>query len=82
MRKIRNQHISSTNPLLMFAQGVEQIVRDKGVSPTQYNDYELNAITRKKQADASQTPKNLTSRGFHIVDLVQELIWNKKGRQV
>ena len=81
MRKVRNQ-IHSSNPLAMFAYGVESIVRDKMVNPTSYNDYELNAMARKEAIEDYNSPKHTPARGFHIVDLLQELFWSKKNRQV
>jgi hypothetical protein len=34
MRKIRNQHIHSANPGLLFARGVEQLVSDRCYRPS------------------------------------------------
>lgn len=36
MRRIRNQKINSTNPSLMFAAGVEQIISETLSRPSQY----------------------------------------------
>ena len=46
MRRVRNHKSSNTNPLAMFAVGVEQIVSDHMAHPTTYDDQELRAIER------------------------------------
>ena len=58
-----------------FEQGVKQIVREKSARPTRYADYELNAITRREQHEATLTPVRTPTRGYSISDLMQELIW-------
>ena len=46
MRRVRNHKSSNTNPLAMFAVGVEQIVSDHMAQPTNYEDQELRAMER------------------------------------
>jgi hypothetical protein len=41
MRRIRNHKVTSNNPGLMFAAGIEQIISDKLSHPSQYSDQEL-----------------------------------------
>ena len=41
MRRIRNHKVTSNNPALMFAAGVEQIISDTLFHPSQYDDQEL-----------------------------------------
>jgi len=44
MRRVRNQKVNSTNPGLMFAVGVEQIISEQLSHPSQYNDQELRNL--------------------------------------
>jgi hypothetical protein len=44
MRRVRNQKINSTNPGLMFAAGVEQIISEQLSHPSQFNDRELRNV--------------------------------------
>ena len=41
MRRVRTHKASPTNPGLMFAAGVEQIISEQLSHPSQYNDQEL-----------------------------------------
>ena len=52
MRRIRNYNMTSNNPALLFAAGVEQIVSDKLSHPSQYDDQELRNLQSRfnKQA--------------------------------
>ena len=51
MRRVRNHKSSNTNPLAMFAVGVEGIVSDHMSQQSKYDDQELRAMQRspKKQ---------------------------------
>ena len=44
MRRVRNHKANSTNPGLMFAAGVEQVISEQLPHPTQYNDQELSNL--------------------------------------
>jgi hypothetical protein len=44
MRRIRNHETTSSNPALMFAAGVEQIISDNLTHPSQYSDQELRNL--------------------------------------
>ena len=51
MRRVRNHKSSNSNPLAMFAVGVEGIVSDHMSQQSKYDDQELRAMQRspKKQ---------------------------------
>ncbi len=73
MRRVRTHKSSNSNPLAMFAAGVEQIVSDHVSQPTAYDDQELRAMER---TSIKQTvPISL----FTV--LAQQLIWKKAGHQ-
>jgi hypothetical protein len=76
MRNVRSGS-NTTNPLALFAAGVEQTVREKIYSPTDYKDYELDAMARKEQSKVIAEPKFLTKLGFHVVDIFKMLPWIK-----
>ena len=78
MKKVRSAY-SSTNPAVMFAQGVEQIVSDHIDHPTDYHDYELNEMIRKEQYNNAQSLTGTTSKRwtFSIVNLLKGLAWKK-----
>lgn len=44
MRRIRNHIMTSNNPALIFAAGLEQIISDKLSHPSQYSDQELRNL--------------------------------------
>ena len=44
MRRIRNHKITTSNPDLMFAAGVEKIISDKLFHPSQYDDQEMGNL--------------------------------------
>jgi len=46
MRRVRNHKSSDTNPLAMFAVGVEGIVSDQMAQQPKYDDQELRAMQR------------------------------------
>ena len=81
LRKVRSgsntTNTLSTNPLALFAAGVEQTVREKIYSPTDYKDYELDAMVRKEQSKVIAEPKFLTKLGFHVVGILKMLSWIK-----
>ena len=45
MRKVKN-NVHYSNPAVMFAQGVESLIRDPLYSPSQSDDEELNRMRR------------------------------------
>lgn len=53
MRKVKN-NISTGNPALMFAQGVESIVSDQWHNPSRYDDEELQKLQRKANRQDSR----------------------------
>ena len=73
MRRVRNHKSSNTNPLAMFAVGVEQIVSDHVAQPTNYDDQELRAMER--------SPKNQTPTISIFAALAQYLFMKKAGHQ-
>ena len=73
MRRVRNNTTSENT----FDQGIQQIIRDKVARPTDYRDYELNAIVRKEQFEATRIPQKTPERGYSVSDLMQELAWSK-----
>ena len=81
MRKVRSgsntTNLLSTNPLALFAAGVEQTVREKIYSPTDYKDYELDAMARKEQSEIKSETNSLTKREFHVADILKILSWIK-----
>jgi histidinol-phosphate/aromatic aminotransferase/cobyric acid decarboxylase-like protein len=74
MRKHQNLS-SSTNPLGLFAQGVEHIIREQSEKTNRYDDYELNEMVRKEACLKNSSPKYSPFFGFHITDLVKQLVW-------
>jgi len=73
MRRVRNYKSSNSNPVAMFAVGVEQIVSDQMSQQSKYDDQELRAMQR--------SPKNQADKGSLFSVLVQQLFWQKAGRQ-
>jgi hypothetical protein len=47
MRKVKNHKVSTNNPALMFAQGIESIISDPLISPSQTDDLEMAALRRR-----------------------------------
>ncbi len=47
MRKVRNHKVSTNNPALMFAQGIESIISDPLVSPSQSDNLEMVELRRR-----------------------------------
>lgn len=72
MRRVRN-NTSSENT---FNQGVEQIIREKVARPTEYRDYELNAILHKEQFVSEEISESARGRGYSVNDLMQELVYS------
>jgi hypothetical protein len=54
MRRVRNQQVHSNNPALMFAQGVETIVRDHLHHP---GKYEAKQTSAKQRVAKQQEPR-------------------------
>ena len=73
MRRVRNHKSSNSNPLAMFAVGVEQIVSDQMSQQSKYDDHELRAMQRspKKQVDKDRLVSVRVQQGF----------WQNAGRQ-
>jgi hypothetical protein len=65
MRRIRNHKVTSNNPGLMFAAGIEQIISDKLSHPSQYSDQELCNLqsTANRQAPR-ENPFKILFRQF------------------
>ena len=55
MRRVRNHKSSDTNPLAMFAVGVESIVSDHLSQPSKYDDQELRAMQRSPKKEPLST---------------------------
>lgn len=62
MRRINSRKLNSGNPGLMFAQGVEQIIREKLAHPTSYDDQEVRNF--KRMVRTRVPAKNLFSLLF------------------
>ena len=73
MRRVRTQRSSNSNPLAMFAVGVEQIVSDHMSQPSKYDDQELRAMQR--------SPKKLADTASLFSYLTLQLFWQNMGRQ-
>ena len=54
MRRVRNHKVNTANPALMFAQGIESIIRDPLVSPSQTDDLEMAALRRRANKQDSR----------------------------
>ncbi len=67
MRKVRNHNNRSNNPAVMFASGLESIVRDHLHQPSKFDDEELKAMERK--ASKKEPSENLYSILF------RQLFW-------
>ena len=46
MRRIRNQHIHTNNPAVMFAQGLESLISDSLYSPSSHDHHDLGEMRR------------------------------------
>ena len=73
MRRVRNHKSSDTNPLAMFAVGLEQMVSDQMSQPSKYDDQELRAMQR--------SPKKQPLIVSVFAVLAQQLLWKKPGHQ-
>ncbi len=73
MRRVRTRKSSDTNPLSMFAVGVEQIVADQMSQKSKYDDQELRAMQRSPKKES--LPISL----FAV--LAQQLFFKKAGHQ-
>ena len=74
MRRVRNHKSSDTNPLAMFAVGVEQIVSDHMAHPTKYDDQELRGMQRSPKKE----PLPISIFAF----LAQQLFVKNAGHQL
>ena len=74
MRRVRNHKSSDTNPLAMFAVGVESIVSDHMSQPSKYDDQELRGMQR--------SPKKESLPISIFAFLAQQLFVKKAGHQV
>ncbi len=54
MRKVRTHKVSSNNPALMFAQGIESIISDPLFNPSQTDDLEIAALRRRASKQDSR----------------------------
>ena len=63
MRKVKN-NVHYSNPAVMFAQGVESLIRDPLYSPSQSDDEELNTMRR--------TASHRNSRGNLFSNLLRQ----------
>jgi hypothetical protein len=73
MRRVRNHKSSNSNPLAMFAVGVEQIVSDQMSQQSKYDDQELRTM--------QCSPKKQVDKGGLFSVLLQQLFWQNAGRQ-
>ena len=76
MRRVKTN--SHAFPALMFAQGVEQIVEEKLVRPTQYQDQELKSIQHKDEFEKPESTPFSPSKTHPVIDLVKILFGGKK----
>jgi hypothetical protein len=56
MRKVKN-NIHTSNPAVMFAQGLESLISDPLYSPSKFDEHELSEIRRT--ANRQDSPGNL-----------------------
>ena len=54
MRKVRNHKVSTNNPALMFAQGIESIISDPLINPSQTDDLEMADLRRRANKQDSR----------------------------
>jgi len=73
MRRVRNYKSSNSNPLAMFAVGVEQVVSDHMSQQRKYDDQELRAMQR--------SPKIQINKGSLFSVLLQQLFWQNTGHR-
>jgi len=71
MRRVRNHNIHSNNPAVMFASGLESLVRDQLHNPSKYDDQEIEALKRKNN-------KKEQPSLFSV--LCHQLLWHKLVR--
>ena len=65
MRRVRNHKVNTANPALMFAQGIESIIRDPLVSPSQTDNLEMTTLRRRAgKKDSSGNLFNSVLRQF------------------
>ena len=64
MRKVRNYNQRSTNPGVMFASGLESLIRDQLHQPARYDSEELKIMDRKapKKTQSESLLRLLCSR--------------------
>lgn len=62
MRKVRNQHLNTGNPALMFAQGIESIVSDRLSQPGRYDQQEM--CEKQRVSNKQDSRGNLFSALF------------------
>lgn len=83
MRKVKSQSNHHHNPLAMFADGIEQIVREKSIEPTRYDDYELKEIQRKEQFMPQQANRiHVLLCKLSVVELLRNLFWTRKQASI
>ena len=75
MRKI-NKLVGHVDRDVLFTQGVKRIIDEHARCPTNYRDYELDAMLRKEQALASFSQKRSRSFSAHIADVLNVFVWN------
>jgi len=65
MRRVKNHKVNTANPALMFARGIESVIRDPLVSPSQTDDLEMATLRRRaSKQDSSGNLFNSLLRQF------------------
>ncbi len=54
MRKVRNNIVNTSNPSLLFARGVESIIRDPLVSPSSHDAEETREMIHRARGEATR----------------------------
>ncbi|MDJ0778076.1 MAG: hypothetical protein QNJ85_09450 [Gammaproteobacteria bacterium] len=54
MRKIRNNVIDTANPSLLFARGVESIIRDPMISPSSHDADEAREMIHRASKESTR----------------------------
>ena len=74
MRRVRNNINRSNNPAVLFASGLEGLVRDQQYNPSKYDEQEQRVMARK--ANKKEMPESFISI------LCSQLFWRKPGKLV
>ena len=54
MRKVRNNVVNTSNPSLLFARGVESIIRDPMISPSSHDAEEAREMIHRASKESTR----------------------------